>query len=623
MFCNHCGSYNPDNSAFCGGCGAKFEKSASSPLFKPVEGVPGSGAPQSPAGEYIPMGQGTPPPGGYPMSQGTPPPGGYPMSQGTPPSSGYPMSQGTPPPGGYPMSQGMPPSTGYPMSQGIPPINEVAQTGYGMSQGTPPPTYPPSDQYRPAEMFNMSQPAGIQQSPSSFDNYQTWQTSQPPYGQPVAPLTPPPVVREPWYKALPKPLPLWAFIGSIVAVVVLLVVLFLTGSDWANGAVRVGIVAGILAVVIALCTVVRILLGMAAKSNPRRVVQLVSSGLAILLLLLLSLVGLTQQSTIHGLQAHNWEGQQQWQSSINEYQLAGESAPTSENIARVYNEWGEKINSQQQYDVALAKFNIVLTNYGSASVGVAQAQSDTVKAYLGWGQQASQKHDYVAATSHYDALLQLSYCNASCQSQANSLDATAYYNLAESQLAAQNYADATNNFQIVVTRFSSSPEAQKLHADYAKALFGHGQQQIASATCSDAVPTYQQLSTMFGDTPEGQQATSALKAPQPVKGHFTGSIPNSPSLTRVAGLMKGLYNGITPTLLANLFYSSPRTTIASDGSFVFNPVPQGSYDLAWGTTVNATGAGVLTWNTSLYVANVGPLCPYDFGDITENIPAAQ
>ena len=117
----------------------------------------------------------------------------------------------------------------------------------------------------------------------------------------------------------------------------------LTGSDWAAGAKQVGIVAGILALVILLITVVRMLLGMAAKSNPTRLIQLISAGLVILLLSLLCLVGLTQQSAIHSLQAHSWEGQQQWQSSINEYQLAGEGAPTSENIARVYNLWGEQI----------------------------------------------------------------------------------------------------------------------------------------------------------------------------------------------------------------------------------------------------------------------------------------
>jgi hypothetical protein len=562
MFCIQCGARNPDNATFCGICGMRLEKGASPPPVNVVN------QPVTPMPEV--------------------------------PLSGSAQSL----PGEYG------PITGAQVFQA-------------------PPTYPTSDPYSPVEMFSIPPPAYTGQASATGQAYPP--ISQTPASQPNlapdgfsnSPTGPLPVIRKPWYKALPRPLPLWAFIGSIVAVVLLFVVLLLTGSDWAAGAAHVGIVAGILALVITLVTGVRILLGMAAKSNPKRVIQLVSAGLSILLLLLLCLVGLTQQSTIHSLQAHNWEGQQQWQSSINEYQMAGEGTPTSENIARVYNEWGEQFNAQQYYQDAIARFNIVMNNYGSASTGVARARSDTVKAYLAWGQQASQQHDYAAATSHYDALLQLTYCTATCQSQGTALDATAYYNLAESQFAVQHYADAVNNFQILVYRFPSSPEVQKIHVDYAKALFGHGKEQIASATCSNAVPTYQQLSTHFGDTPEGQQATSALKAPQPVKGHFTGTIPNSPSLTRVAALMKGLYTGISPDQFVNLFYSSPRTTIANDGSFVFGPQPQGSYELAWGTIVNATGAGLLTWNTSRYIANVGPLCPYNFGDIAENIPAAQ
>jgi hypothetical protein len=231
-----------------------------------------------------------------------------------------------------------------------------------------------------------------------------------------SPIEPFPVIRTPWYKALPKPLPLWAFIGSIIAVILVFVVLLVTGSDWASGAMRVGIVAGILALVVLLVTVVRMLLGITAKTNPKRMIQLISAGLSILLLSLLCLVGLTQQSAIHSLQAHAWEWQQQWQSSINQYQLAGENVPTSENIARVYNEWGEQFSTQQHYQDALGTFNRVIQTYASARTGVARAQSDTLKAYLAWGQQASQQHDYVAATSHYDALLQLTYCTATCQS---------------------------------------------------------------------------------------------------------------------------------------------------------------------------------------------------------------
>ncbi len=310
----------------------------------------------------------------------------------------------------------------------------------------------------------------------------------------------PPSTRQPRYKALSKPMPIWVLIGSIVLVALLLIVLQLTGSDWAAGAMRVGIVAGILALLILLITVVRMILGMVTKSNPAHLIQLISTVLVILLLSLLCLVGLTQHSAIHNLQAHSWEGQQQWQSAINQYQLSGEGAPTSEDIARVYNLWGEQFTSHQQYVEALAKYNIVLTYYGSASTGVARAQSDSITAYFAWGQKASQQHVYVAATNHYDILLNLPYCAATCRSQANALDATAYYNLAESQLLAKNYPDAINNFHILVSRFANSTEAHKVHGDYAKALFGEGKQQLNRALCSSAIPTYQQLSTQFGDT---------------------------------------------------------------------------------------------------------------------------
>jgi tetratricopeptide (TPR) repeat protein len=435
-----------------------------------------------------------------------------------------------------------------------------------------------------------------------------------------APETPLPAVRLPWTRVLEprfgrlaKPLPLWATLPVIAVVILGLVVLQLTGSDWAAGALHVAIATGIIGLLVALATGIRALAGL------RKLKRFIGPGLAVLILLTISGVGLTQQSTIHTLQAHNWEGQQQWQSAINEFALAGEGAPSSDNISRVYNEWGEQFSAIQHYQEAFPKFDIVLNNYSTATAEVARAQVDKIKAYFAWAQQASQQHDYSAATMRLDALLQLTYCDANCQSQATALDATAYYNMAELQLSALQYDTAVTTFQTVLTRFPSSPEAQKVHGDFAKALFGQGKQQLATS-CPSAIPTYQQLSTKFADTLEGQKAATALKAPQKVTGRFTGSIPNDPSLTRVAALMKGLYTSIPTDQLTTLFYSSPQTTIANNGSFVFGPQPQGSYELAWGTTVNATGAGVLNWNTSRYVANVGPLCPYDFGNINENIP---
>ncbi len=446
-------------------------------------------------------------------------------------------------------------------------------------------------------------------------------------GQLVQPLNiPSSIPQQPISNAMPKPIPVRMLIGSIILVVLLLIVLQLTGSDWATGAMRVGILAGTLALVILFFTIVRMVPGKATKSNPARLIQLISSVLVILLLSLLCLVGLTQQTALHNVQAHSWEAQQQWQSAINQYQSSGEGAPTSEDIARVYNLWGEQFTAHQQYMEALAKYNMVLTYYGSASTGVARAQSDTIAAYFDWGRQASQQHDYIAATDHYDVLLKLPYCTATCRSHTSALDAVAYYNLAESQLVAKNYSAAISTFHNLVSRFANSIEARKVHEDYAKALFGESKQQLNGDACSSAVPTYQQLSTQFGDTPEGQQASSALRANQPVKGHFVSTIPNNPSLTPIAVLIQGLNHNMPDGQFFQLLNTAPTAIIQSNGDFMFDPLPQGTYGLAWGTN-QSDGSRHFQFaynidGSSTYVAKVGPLCPYDFGDLNETIPTS-
>ena len=615
MFCKQCGTYNPDHASFCGGCGNRLDKATGTPAGNIVS------HPTTPLPEVL-------------MSSGQVPFEHMPTVQDIPPSGGDLLAPGNPPvqfitPTGYGMPSPVPPMPSSPSHapESLSPYNVPPPLQYwGLSAPLtplPPVQQPPFNQAPPpTEVYEPGSPSSamypiMPQAPVSQSEMFNF-----PYSGAIAPAAPPTVVRIPWYRTLAKPLPLLAFIGSIILVVLLLVILQITGSDWAVGALHLGITAGIIAVLIVLVTGVRSVLGMAARTNPKRLVQFISASVSFLILMLLFLVGLTQQSTIHSLQAHNWEGQQQWQSAINEFQLAGEGAPTSNNIARIYNEWGEQFSTQQRYPDAFAKFDIVLNNYSSATAEVARAQSDKVATYLNWGKQADQQKDYASATMRYDALLQLPYCNSNCQNEASALDATAYYNLAETQLMAQQYSDAINNFQVVLTRFGSSPEAHKLHGDLAKSLFGQGQQQLTTS-CPSAIPTYQQLSTQFADTPEGQKAATALNAPQAVKGHFTGSIPNNPSLARVAALIKGLYVGIPSAQLSTLFYSSPQTPIASDGSFTFSPQPQGSYDLAWGTIIIATGAGILSFNPSRYVANVGPLCPYDFGDIPADVLAAQ
>ncbi len=441
----------------------------------------------------------------------------------------------------------------------------------------------------------------------------------------TGPVTPVPPVRPPWtrileprFARLTGPLPLWATLPAIAVIILGLVVLQLTGSDWAAGALHVAIATSIIGILVALATGLRSLAGL------RLLKRFIGPGIAVLLLLITSLAGFTQQSTIHSLQARNWEGQQQWQTAINEFQLAGKGAPTSDDISRVYNQWGEQLSAIQHYQEAIPKFDIVLNNYSLATAEVARAQVDKIKAYFAWAQQASQQHDYSAATMRLDALLQLTYCDANCQSQANALDATAYYNLAKSELASQQYDSATQDFQTVLTRFNGSPEAQQLHPDLAQSILGQGQQQLAS-DCSSAIPTYQQLSTDFGDTPAGQQAIKVLHAPQPVTGHFITSIPNDPSLTPIAILAKNLHGGISHDQYLQAITGAPTAKIQSNGNFSFKPMQQGTYDLVWGTS-RSDGSYSFTFtsysidNSPVYVATVGPLCPFSFGDINESIP---
>jgi tetratricopeptide (TPR) repeat protein len=437
---------------------------------------------------------------------------------------------------------------------------------------------------------------------------------------------PPPVVREPQVRRLAKPLPMWAFILSIVVVIAIFAILFFTGSDWATGAMHTGIVGGILAILILLATIVRTLAGMAARSNPKRRVQFISAGLLVLILLLVSGVSLTQQASIHQVQGHFLEGQQQWQNAITEFQRDGEHAPNSDNIARTYDEWGEMLSNAAHYDTSIDKFNTVLDTYSLATGEVTRAQSDKVAAYLNWGRQASQQHDYNDATTHFNDLLNLPYCNANCQAETSALDAMAYYDQAEMQLTGQQYDSAVNTFQSLTTLFPKSPEAQKDHKDYAKALFGQGKQQLTTS-CPNAIPTYQELSSKFGDTPEGQLATTALKAPQEVKGRFTTSVPKSSALTVLAVLAQGLHANIGNTQFFQLIAGAPSVVIKADGSFTFKSVKQGTYDLAWGTN-NVDGSQSFYFyyrpsdNSLVYIANVGPLCAFDFGNINLPIPVA-
>jgi tetratricopeptide (TPR) repeat protein len=377
-------------------------------------------------------------------------------------------------------------------------------------------------------------------------------------------------------------------------------------------------------VLILLAFGVRSALGLLAQTNPHKIRQIISSGLLALILLAVGAVGLTQQVAIHTAQAHSFESQHNWLSAIDEYQLAGQSQPNSTDIARIYNEWGQQLLNQQNYSDALVKFTTVISNYDQATDQAKQAEQNSISAYQAWGNQASQQKDYTSATQHYDELMNQSYCNAPCQNQTSALDANAYYSLAEQKLAAQDYSSAVAAFRTLVGHFPGSARAKSTHGDYAQALWGLGQQQL-TIICSNAVSTYQQLADQFADTTQGQQAATALKQPQAVKGKFTSTIPSGTNTAAV-----GLVQGVTPGESSDAFYAtlakSPVAAVNADGSFTFPSITLGNWDLVWGVLNSANNQeNFYVGNkdgTFTYVAKVGPLCPYDFGNISADFPVA-
>jgi len=625
MICANCGANNPEESAFCGGCGSRLV---------PASGPAGTSLPsnQDPAiasSAAIANGDDSPTLRSTPESAA----GGV-----QPPEAGGVAQFGAPAPQ---MAGGSPPAQGWP--SGAYPAQGPAPSAPGWSSG---PTYPApsapgwsSGAYPPTVGSGTEFPAGVYPTPGAVFNSGAYPPATPAPGmqasgvypgQPAQPSWPgypgqvPPLVAK-GPSGLIKPLPLWAFITSILVVALLLAVLiFFTGADWAAGAQTAGIVALVIGALILIAFGVRAALGMLASTNVHRRSQIISSILLALILFAVGAIGLTQELGIHAVQAHFLEGQQKWQLAINEYQDSGQSAPTSDDIARTYVEWGEQLANQQpasdrQYNEALGKFNTVITTYTQASTQVARAEKDVISTSQAAAAFDSQNKNYAGATQYYDSLLGQPYCTASCQSQTGALDATAYYNLAEQNLAAQKYADAVNAFNTLTTKFGSSPEAQKAHADYAKALWGEGQSQLTTA-CSSAIPTYQQLATNFSDTTEGQQAATALKQPQPVKGQFTSTIPSGTN-TPEAGLVQGISANMSSDAFYAILAKSPVVTVQSDGRFQFQPVAQGTYYLVWGV-VNSADNRVVFLVGQRYPATVGPLCPFDYGQISENFPSA-
>jgi tetratricopeptide (TPR) repeat protein len=505
------------------------------------------------------------PPGGYPPPSGPPPPEQpqYPAPSQPPypaPSQPYPPVQpyGQPPVPAQPYPAYPPPSQPYP--------------GYPPPQPSQPQYPPPSQPYTPTTPNYGDVAPGSQ--PYTGAPPQAWPApSQPFMGSPSQGWPAPVAVMPDVAPAPASGLPGWAFPVALGAVVLLALALFLTGSDWAAGALHGGIVtavAGLAALIYA-----------ATRAIGKQIAgQAIGVLLAGVLLLGLGGAGIGLQTPLHTAQAGTLEAQGQWQRAIDEYALGGATAPGSEDIARVYNEWGEQESSNSQYQAAIANFDTVINTYSAAVVGVARAQKDEATAYLGEGEQALQRGDYTSAVQA---------------------------------------------FQKVTTSQLSATDAARFHTDYANALLGEGQAQLNSGSCQNALTIYQQLATQFADTSSGKTAIQALKAPQAVEGQFTGTIA-PPSGTIPVALLGQTFkvNVQAQTATGKIIAAA---LIQSDGTFTFKPVKLAKYDFLWGFVDSSTKqlVGIVipidqAGNPAL-VFTMLPLCTNDLGQINTNVQA--
>jgi tetratricopeptide (TPR) repeat protein len=504
---------------------------------------------------------------------------------------------------------------------------------YQGPQGQLPPAYPgqPSGPYAgpysgPYPAPYPGQPPYPYPAPTTQPryDYQYGPHSQPLYGQLTVLGAQVPPRRQPpqWLQSLAKPFPFWIPLIAILATLGLFGALVFLGDDWAQSGLFVGLAAGGVFLLLATLTIMRLAGGMASAENTRRVGQILSAALASLLLLGLFGGAFILQQPLHHAQAASYEAQKQWQLALNEYKQAGEKSPSSNDLARVYNEWAEESETQGEYSSAIDFFSSVLKTYPGATTQVARAKTGLVATYIAWGKAALDSRDYQSATQRLDTLLALDFCDSACKATAGAADATAYYNLAEAALATQAYDVAVDKFHSLVQRFPSSPEATQAHADLAKSLLGLGQKQ-RGGVCSQAIPTFQELSTKFSDTPEGQAATGELAKPQPVIGRFTKAIPGG----AYAILAKGMYHNMPRNqYLSKVRPPAPRVHVSADGTFRFNAIAQGVWDLVM-DTANANGDNYIFFSRqsdglSYYQATVGPLCPFDFGSIEEDFPPA-
>jgi tetratricopeptide (TPR) repeat protein len=410
------------------------------------------------------------------------------------------------------------PGTAEASSGGMTPPETTPTWSQGASsKGTPAPAFPGV----PAQP---GWPSGLLPSPGAVPG-QTFPSGGMPTGvyapgydmqQGAMMMTPIPAAK--------PPLPRWFTAGAAALVALGVFLVWLTGSDWAEGGKRAGIAAFVAAAIVLGAFVYRYVTGYRAT---RAIGLAVAS---VLVLIILGGAGIGLQSTFHQLQGRSLESQQNFPAAINQFQLSGEKAPDGVDLARTYNDWGEQLKAQKNYQAAIDKFDTVLHNFPGIADEVARAQRDEANAYLAWGDQYFNQSDYQNAVDKYNKIL----------------------------------GDQKT--------FGATPDYVKIHQQAAKAYFGLGKKLESDGDCTDAASTYNTLVKDFSDTPESQQAQTELKKPQDITGrviNVTTSQP-APNVRLFLSSRWQVQNGV--------FSASDDTSTTSDanGNFAFKNITPGN-----------------------------------------------
>ena len=409
--------------------------------------------------------------------------------------------------------------------------------------------------------------------------------------------------------ALALPFPLWMTLGTPIALALTLALVYivettLLGGDWATGALAVSFTAFALALVTVGLVIGRVALG-------RRSFGAVAlAGLLALALLAAGAGGVTQANPLHRAQARQAEASHNWGLAVDEYTQAGEHAPSSTDLARVYSEWGEASLQQGNYADATARLTTVTQTYAHSGAIVTRARADLFKTYSLWIKSGAitlpfkQSLDFLASYSGDPA------CDVACKQSIVDLTGQAHYQYGQQLVKAGQLKPAITEFELIQSQYAKSTFAAPAHTAAASAYWALGQQ-LLTQDCVTAVPYYQTLATRYGDTSQGAQAKAALAAPQTVKGTLT-NFPNNPAPTLY------LSRHINPAV--NSYSHDYKATFdAKTGIFSFNAVAQGSYYLTTYRSISSTQEAFTYYKDTTtgkpYAMQVGPLCTVDLGSM--------